>query len=445
MQHKCFWTWDHSTNWCHNTPGKQSVGANNEYTKRPETFLRDYQRVIDWTAANGITGITVAGLLRDCHGGVDYARKIATYAKQKNVRLLLCTGLLAYGGIYHDGDHPYSLERFLAENPQCLALRDGKPLLVHIPSACGSIYGTKKVAHACPSHPEVQTFVQDSLRWLFQAIPELGGVQMETGDTGICTCDACRKRRQFPVNDHAHLSFEDMAMYYPMCVEAVLSTKPDAQVICETYSHFNTDPNARQTFGDRILPWAIEKFQKTLPRGILMQWVCDYWLDGDKRWKPSDKMPLTNQKHIMRTHYGTYWPPNSRHKLSLEEIRKYCSLSAAAGFAGVSMFGEGSPFHPNTEFNYLALVYFADHPHATVADFAAEIMAPKLGGEEYAAQYIKMENNGIADPNSINESVNKISLFVATLPHDTARRWHWLASYLHSFQWEAEAKTRDKF
>ena len=65
-----FWSWDHSTNWKKNEYGKQVCGANNPYTKKSESFLDDYKRLITWASENGVDTVGVAGLLRDGHGGI---------------------------------------------------------------------------------------------------------------------------------------------------------------------------------------------------------------------------------------------------------------------------------------------------------------------------------------------------------------------------------------
>ena len=75
-----FWTWDHSANWVLDDPGIQTDGCANPYLKRPETFLEDYRRLTDMAAGLGIKGIAIFGFLRDSHGGVEYARQVASYA-----------------------------------------------------------------------------------------------------------------------------------------------------------------------------------------------------------------------------------------------------------------------------------------------------------------------------------------------------------------------------
>ena len=85
IPNRIFWTWDHSTNWCTNTPGAQNCGVSNEYYKNPEIFVKDYCRAVDWCAANGFNSIGIVGLLRDRHGGVEAARKVCEYGREKGV------------------------------------------------------------------------------------------------------------------------------------------------------------------------------------------------------------------------------------------------------------------------------------------------------------------------------------------------------------------------
>ena len=55
--------------------------------------------------------------LRDCHGGLESAKRLCDVATKQNVRLLCGVGLNAYGGVYYEGNSPYSLERYpLATN-----------------------------------------------------------------------------------------------------------------------------------------------------------------------------------------------------------------------------------------------------------------------------------------------------------------------------------------
>jgi hypothetical protein len=122
-----FWTWDHSTNWMLDDPGLQNNGCYNRYFKRPGTFVEDYRRLTDLAAGLGIKGITVAGFLRDSHGGVESAKRVAAYAASRGVAVMPCIGTNWYQGPYYEGDHRYNLGVFLAQHPDARMLqKDGK-------------------------------------------------------------------------------------------------------------------------------------------------------------------------------------------------------------------------------------------------------------------------------------------------------------------------------
>ena len=104
------------------------------------------------------------------------------------------------------------------------------------------------------------------------------------------------------------------------------------------------------------------------------------------------------------------------------------------------MFGEGSDFHANAELNYKALCYFSHHPMASCEDYAKEVMAPLLGGEELALRYLDF---GVLNrtPEKINAALPEMAKIIGTLRDpETIRRWTYLASFLNTFAWEYEKK-----
>lgn len=123
IKNRFFWSWDHSTNWCLNTPGEQNCGVSNGYAKNPDMFEHDYKRAIDWCADHKMTAHGIVGMLRDRHGGVDAARRVCAYARERGTLVYIIAGLFAYGGIYYEGDHKYSLEKFFEKNPEAIAIR----------------------------------------------------------------------------------------------------------------------------------------------------------------------------------------------------------------------------------------------------------------------------------------------------------------------------------
>ncbi|MEK7678779.1 MAG: hypothetical protein AAB356_01175, partial [Deltaproteobacteria bacterium] len=127
-----FWTWDHSCNWVLDDPGLQSGGCYPRYFKAPETFVEDYRRLTDFAAGLGIRGITIAGFLRESHGGIESAKRVAAYAASKGVAIIPCFGTNWYQGPYYEGAHKYNLTNFLKKHPDARMLdAQGQPFTSH--------------------------------------------------------------------------------------------------------------------------------------------------------------------------------------------------------------------------------------------------------------------------------------------------------------------------
>jgi len=441
VPYRIFWTWDHSTNWSLNVPGEQNCGVANEYTKKPGMFELDYKRAVDWCAAHKMNGIGIVGMLRDRHGGVDSARRLCAYAREKGVRIYLIAGLFAYGGIYYEGNSPWSLNELFKAHPDWIGKRkDGSPLLVQYRAAGGS----KCDPQGCPSNPELRKYVLDSLDWLFKTIPELGGIQMEAGDNGVCQCEKCRERRGLNavLED---MSVEDMALIYPDAGEVIRSRSKDAWVICETYHHF-LDESCQRTFRKDNPDPNVQKLL-AMPGATIWQWKCDRRLRGvnGQHWDENDRMITDMRKfhHIMRSHTGTQWW-DGRGTFGVDLIRRQCRLSCTAGIDYVSMFGENSPFYANSEFNYLALTYFAEQPFALLDHFVRDEMSPRLGGWECAQKWLEFCNLHL-DPKKVPAAVDEIAKIITGISdYKVRRRWFQLADWLNSYNSEAEFWPDDK-
>ena len=427
IPYRFFWSWDHSTNWTLHAYGAQNCGVSNAYAKAPEVFEQDYRRVVDFAASHKINAVGIAGLLRNTHGGIESVRRLCDYANNKDVRIYMIAGLFAYGGIFYEGDHPYSLNRFFEKNPACVAKTiAGDPFIVQFQD----IYGYRAEPQGCPSDPVLHDYVLESLDWLFKDIPELGGIQIEAGDNGICQCHRCRARRG---SGDGAISSVDMAGIYPDAVETILRRKPDALVICEGYRHFKD--NAFDFFDTKT-----DELGRliNMPDKVFWQWTCDTELK-ENTWRSGDPMRESLKKfhHVMRSHAGTQWRGGPRAGFAVEKIRQQCMLSYDSGLQAVSIFGENSPFHTNAEFNYLAFEYFADHPHASTESFIRDAMAPLLGGEDVAAFYY--QSASLQDiPDKIPSVVREIGKITNSVKdYEILRRWQYLASYLNGFYWEA--------
>lgn len=429
IKNRFFWTWDHSTNWCVNTPGEQNCGVGNEYMKNPEMFEEDYKRAIDWCAEHKMTAIGIVGMLRDRHGGVEAARRVCAYAREKGTAVYIIAGLFAYGGIYYEGEHKYSLDRFFEKNPDTIAKNPDGTLVRKDFFGRG---GCKKQYQGCASNKLLHEFVLESLDWLFREIPELSGIQMESSDTGVCSCPACLARRG-DVSPDEPISLSDMAAIYPDAARAVRAANPSALVICETYHHFLDD--ACKLFAKKEPSADLERLL-AMPRDVFWQWKCDKRIRTNT-WEAGAPMieNLKGFRHIMRSHTGTQWW-GGRNTPGIELIRRQCQLSYDSGLDAVSMFGETSPYHTNAEFNYLALEYFADNPHNSVADFTRDVMAKSLGGIENAKVYGEYSTY-YREIERIPKAISDIAKIAARESDpEVIRRFIYLASFLSSYQYE---------
>ncbi|MDO8589401.1 MAG: hypothetical protein Q7T82_20450 [Armatimonadota bacterium] len=425
-----FWTWDHSTEWALNRAGAQTLGASNYYGRRPETFIEDYTRLLQWCGKHHIDAVVVWGLLRDIHGGVESAKRLCDVAAKNGVRLLCGVGLNAYGGVYYEGNSPYSLEKHLEAHPELYGFdQAGNKMAFNF-----GLLGQKITHHACPSRGENQQFAADSLRWLFTQLPQIGGVQMETGDTGICRCKTCRERRTHPENE-ASLSWDDMALMYPIAAKAIRSVSPDALIVCETYSNPepSPDPKKPQGFGENKAAWADECLAK-FPEKVFVQWVGDS-LSKPKNsvaWTDAGKVSNAPRSNIIRAHYSTYWM-GQRGEIAVDWIADLAQKSTAHGMEGLSIFGEVSPFVAGAELNYLALENLgsASNPKASLEIFFRDVADPLLGGKKRGKQFLQLART-FGDGPRVADALKEIYPLCAKLPPDAARRWTWLANSLSS-------------
>ncbi|MHB8972960.1 MAG: hypothetical protein ACYC3X_01345 [Pirellulaceae bacterium] len=426
---RLFWTWDHSTEWVLNAAGAQTYGASNLYGRTTEMFIADYARLLRWCGRHAVDAVVVWGLLRDSHGGIDAAKRLCDVAHAEGVRLLAGVGLNAYGGVYYEGNSPYCLRNHLTDHPELYGLNPaGERMVFNF-----GVSGPNASHHACPSQKANQEYVGESLRWLFTTLPQLGGVQMETGDTGVCQCPLCRDRRQHPVSG---FSWEDMAMMYPLAVEAIRSVAPTSWIICETYSHPEPVKNPDQApgFGEGFPPWA-DACLSQFPADVLVQWVCDNFIAPKPKrdWTAAGRVSRARFRHVMRAHMSTYWG-RYRGELAVDWISDMVQRSVAAGFDALSIFGEVSPFHTGAELNYLALAHYGSvaNPAADLDVFLREVAGPLLGNEASAYEYLQCARL-LDEREKIPDAIRRISARLPGLPLDAARRWLWLANYLSSF------------
>jgi hypothetical protein len=410
LAYRLLWTWDHSTNWRVDLPARQEYGAANSYFKPAEGFLEDYRRVVDYASRHQINGVVVYGLLRDDHGGIETAKELCRYANERGVRILPGVGINSYGGIYYDGRHQFSLRHWLLDHPNLRAKppRDRRSLRAH------DFYGDI----ACPSQPENRQWHADAIQWLSEEF-EIGGINFETGDYGICQCELCESRRP---GQSGETSIADMVDIYPSLFAAARRARPDAWLIAETYVDNILDAEA-------IAPLA------NLPPDTICQFTLNraYWQQVKQEMTAEHVRRLPLKTNVIRTHMGSQWPfeKRERYRFVARDFADLARLCTRVGIDGMHIFGEVSPLETANEINYLAFTTFAADTAITWDAFVSDVLGPLLGGADLAADYVHILENPIA-AHELDGAVRRARDQAASVTDDDQhRRWVWLMNRIY--------------
>ncbi len=435
-----WWTWDHSCNWVLDDPGIQSSGCYNKYLKRPETFVEDYRRLTDLSAGLGIKGIVIWGFLRDSHGGVEAAKRVASYAASKNVAIMPGFGTTWYGGAYYEGDHPASLRSFLLKHPDARMLEEsGKP------KEHAGEFG------ACPAHPAYQEWLHESLEWLYREF-EIGGLNIENGDYLVDHHPLTQAlRRSWPADDPEPFFFQGLS--YKQALDAIRHRLPKTLAAYATYTGFNYGEKSVQNTSMGKQPPAMLKI---LPPESICQWTLTgmllndpvpltaYLDDGapapafeNPNW-PRELRPPSGRS-VGFVHQGSQWH-GDRYQQRVSTIKEACLRSYQAGLEGVSIHGEVTARHIPAALNYLAFSHFTHWPEDTMRQFGRKTLGPILGSEErgevfaeilshWDAGTLTAEHEKQVDPNRHGFAVRSCgSACDTTDAYQRYRFWEWLSA-----------------
>lgn len=362
-----FWTWDHSTNWGPDMTRLES-GCVNGYRKTPESFLEDYRRLMEFMAEKGLPYLIIWGLLRETHGGEEGAHELLAVARRLGVKVLAGVGVNAYGGFVFEGEHPWSLETWLSRHPELAAVQRDDVIRLH-PSVCCT-------AVACPSQERTMRWYEEGIQWLLKTF-DLAGVNLETGDYGICQCARCRSRspRRSPGMRYSH---EDIALAIPPIIRTALAVRPNAVITYATYSGF-TEEMMRNP----------PQFAGSIPSQAVCQWTLTH-MPYPEPWSADPAFRPPTERNTGYTHWGSQWTsPHTRHVLAIRHIREMCCRSAVAGLEGLFMHGEVSAREGfAARMNYEALSYFRARPDATFEEFACDRLSDAFGGDEAAVDAV---------------------------------------------------------
>ena len=424
LAYRTFWTWDHSTNWELSQVGHQEIGVFNPYGKPPDGFLADYRRLVDYCSRERIAAVVIFGFLRDTHGGIEAAQELCRYATERGVRILPGVAIGSYGGVYWEGDHRYNLATWLRENPQHAAtLEKGVGFQIADLAFPLNFPRSDYTLSACPSAPETMAWMEEAVAWLTETF-DIGGINIEAGDYGVCGCDRCVARRANEaeaarrVDDHGDSwSHTDMADNFPRLYRTATAIKPDLWMYSEIQWDNLLDPVAHEA-------------QRRLPRGGIYQHTTNrtYWGRIQRELTRDYVESLPTQPNVLRCQFACQWNGDERterYALNARVFADMARLTSDSGMDGLTVWGEPSPYHATVELSYLAFARFSWDPDLTWDRFLAEDAGPLLGGADAAAEFVAVAEE--LDANQELPLDRLESLASITREHraddETGRRW----------------------
>jgi hypothetical protein len=424
LAYRTFWTWDHSTNWELSQVGQQEIGVFNPYGKPPSGFLADYQRVVDFCSRNRIAAVVIYGFLRDPHGGPEAAQELCRYATERGVRILPGIAIGSYGGVYWEGDSRYNLATWLRDNPQHAAsLEKGVGFQIEDLAFPLNFPKSDYTLSACPSAPETMAWMEEGVAWLAETF-DIGGINIEAGDYGVCGCDRCVARRANEaeaarrVDDFGDSwSHTDMADNFPRLYRTAKGVKPDLWLYSEIQWDNLLDPVAHEA-------------QRRLPRGGIYQHTTNrsYWrrIQAELTREYVDSLPM--QPNVLRCQFACQWNGDERSEryfLNARVFSEMARLCADKGMHGLTVWGEPSPYHATVELSYLAFARFSWDPTLTWERFVARDAGPLLGGADAAKHFIRIAEE--LDANQVLPVERLHVLREEVMEHraadDVGRRW----------------------
>jgi hypothetical protein len=389
LAYRTFWTWDHSTNWELSQIGQQEIGVFNPFQKPPKGFLDDYRKLVDFCSRNRISAIVIYGFLRDSHGGIEAGQELCHYANERGVRIIPGIAIGAYGGVYWEGKHRYNLSTWLKDNPQHAAVmeKDVGFQLADLAFPLNFPHSDYTVS-ACPSAPEVIDWMEEAVSWLAETF-EIGGINIESGDYGVCGCERCRARRanddeaRRRLDDHGDSwSHTDMAANFPRLYKAAKAKRPDLWIYCEMQ-------------WDNLLEPVASEAQKALPKGAIYQHTANrsYWNRLREELDPAFVQTLPTQPNVLRCQFACQWNGDERTERYALNARTFAEMATRGkqlNMQGLTVWGEPSDYFATVEISYLAFARFGWNPDLSWAEFMERDVAPRLGGAQAAERFVSL-------------------------------------------------------
>jgi hypothetical protein len=333
--------------------------------------------------------VVIFGFLRDSHGGIAAAQDLCRYGRERGVRIIPGIAIGAYGGVYWEGDHPYNLATWLRKNPQFAAtMEKGVGFQLQDLSFPLNFPRSDYTVSACPSAPETMDWMTEAVSWLAETF-EIGGINIESGDYGVCGCARCVARRGNAAEAARRVadtgdswSHTDMAANFPRLYDAAKAKRKDLWVYCEMQ-------------WDNLLDPVAQAAQSALPHGGVYQHTSNrsFWRRLQTELKRDYVAALPTQPNVLRCQFACQWNGDERTERYALNARTFADMAqkcAAVGMDGLTVWGEPSPYQATVELSYLAFARFTYDPTLTWERFVAEDAAPRLGGQAAAERFIAL-------------------------------------------------------
>lgn len=429
LPYRTFWNWDHTTNWDLNQIGVQEIGVMNPYAKPADGFLADFKRVVDFMSMHRIAAIAIYGFFRESHGGIEAAQELCRYANERGVRIMPGVAINAYGGIVWEMDHEYNLATWLRKHPE-LAAQMERPPGFQLQDLAFDLYFPRGdySMRGCPSRPENQQWMEEGIAWLTETC-EVGGINIEAGDYGVCGCELCEarraeredaKRREGYAESWSHA---DMADFYPRLYDAALSRRPNLWIYSEIQ-------------WDNLLDAEAMAPLRNLPEGGIYQHTFNrsYWNRAKEELTPGYAKKLPTSQNVFRCQFCCQWNGDrrtERYFFNGRDFEAMAKTAAATGFQGLTIWGEPSPYNTPTELSYLAFSRFSWDPSLSWEQWMKEDVEPRLGGEQAAERYLDLvttlDENLELDRATLRKMRGEALDGARQTDGEASRRWLWLA------------------
>lgn len=357
--------------------------------------MEDYHRLTDLASGLGIRGVIFWGSLRDGHGGIDSARRVADYAASQNVVVMPGIGTNHYGGVYHEGDHPYSIETLMAEHPDVGSVDE-----------CGPT----RPRSICPLHPRFVEWLSEGMQWLFREFG-IGGANLENGDFLVCHSRRCRENRAAGFGDEPDFWRHQQLGYGP-ALQAIEDQLRDSLVTWASYSGFipgRAAPGAElgSEEGHGYMECERPALVDSLPPDSICQWTLTgmvrapalpltaYLEDGAPAaalsadtWPAPVKPPTKHSVGFL--HQGSQWGDPPRYEQVVSTIKEACLRAYRAGLEGVGIHGEVSSMHVPWALNHLAFSHFVHWPEDSLREFGRKTLGQALGSEDEGEAFAEL-------------------------------------------------------